>query len=172
MKRLPPLALLLAVAACGPRPIEQSDWERAHLAETWQEEETALPPYPSARDLVEFAVPGTGGFHFFVDGQTLRVGDDGVVRYALVARSTGGADNVSYEGVRCATHEYRIYAVGHPDGRWSGRPGPWQPVGAASGAARWRTVLERDYFCRGKQPIRDREEGLRLLRQGGWNPDS
>ena len=38
-----------------------------------------------------------------------------------------------------------------------------------SGAAPWRLVLQRDYFCRGRQPVPDREAGVRALRQGGWD---
>jgi hypothetical protein len=170
LKRLAPATLLLGLAACGPPAVEQSDWEQKHLAQAWAEEEVQPPSYPANADLAEFDVPGTPGFRFFIDRSSLAVGSDDVVRYVAVARSGEGAENVSFEGLRCATHEYRIYAVGHPEHRWSGRPGAWQPV--AAGAARWRAVLERDYFCRGKQPIRNREEGLRLLRQGGWNPDS
>lgn len=165
------LALLLALVACGPRPVEQSDWERAHL-KGWQEEAVAPPAYPSAKSLVELAVPEARGFRFFVDGQTLAVGDDGVVRYVLVARSPDGAQNITFEGLRCATREYRIYAVGHRDQGWSGRATAWQPVGAG-GAARWRTLLQRDYFCRNNQPIRDVAEGLRALRKGAaWYRDA
>jgi hypothetical protein len=160
--------MLMALAACGgPRPVEQSDWERAHLAETWQEDEAPPPAYPVPADLIEFAVVDAGAFRFFVDGSTLAVGEDGVVRYVLVARSPEGVDNVTFEGLRCATRESRIYAVGHADRTWAGRPGPWRPVAAVSAAAPWRLALQRDYFCRGKQPIPDREAGVRALRQGG-----
>jgi hypothetical protein len=163
------LIALLLLAACAPLPAEQSDWERAHAGPQWQEGEAAPPPYPAQARLVEFSVPESGGFRFFIDAGSLAVGDDGIVRYVLVARSPSGTDNVTFEGLRCATGEYRIYAVGHPDRTWSDRPGSWQSV---SPAGPWRLALRRDYFCRGKQPIRDREEGVRMLRQGGWNPDA
>ena len=116
MRRVAPVLFLIGLAACsGQRPVEQSDWERAHLAETWQEEETPPPAYPAPADLIEFKVVEAGGFRFFVDGSTLAVGKDGIVRYVLVARSPEGADNVTFEGLRCATRESRIYAVGHAD---------------------------------------------------------
>jgi hypothetical protein len=34
-----------------------------------------------------------------------------------------------------------------------------------------RRELRDNYFCRYGQPVRDRDEGLRMLRQGGWKPD-
>lgn len=142
------------------------------MAETWQEEKIALPPYPSPGGLVELSVPEAAGFRFYVDGKTLSVGNDDVVRYVLVARSAEGAENVSFEGLRCATREYRIYAVGHPDRKWSGHAGAWQPIRAGD-TSPWRTVLQRDYFCRGKQPVRDAAEGLRSLRKGTpWYRDA
>ena len=157
-------AALLLLAACAPLPEEQSDWERRHLAPAWQEHEASLPPYPVAASLVEFAVPEGGGFRFFIDTRSLAVGDDGVVRYVLFARSPSNVDNVSFEGLRCATGEYRIYATGRADGSWAAQPGDWLSV--ARGGA-WRQALQRDYLCRNGRPIRERDAALRSLRQGG-----
>jgi hypothetical protein len=161
------LVLAALLAGCAPGPGLESDWERAHRQEGWEEERVALPAYPRAADLVEFAVPDVGQFRFFIDAASLSLGEDGVVRYALVARSPGGAENASFEGLRCETGEYRVYAVGHAEDRsWARSKGNWQAI-LASGA-RWRSALQRQYFCR--QPVRDREEGLRRLREGGWRP--
>lgn len=155
------LVLLLALAGCSSAPL-QSDWERAHPEEGWREEQPAPPPYPRAGELLEFSVPEARSFRFFVDASTLSVDRDGVVRYVLVARAADGAQNVSYEGLRCATGEYRIYAIGRPDERsWSPAPGQWQPVASAP-----RAVLQHEYFCR--QTLRDRDEAVRRLRDGRW----
>lgn len=159
------LALPLFVgAACAPLPEEQSEWEREHLAPALQERQAALPAYPADTDLVEFAVPESAGFRFFIDAASLAVGDDGIVRYVLLARSPNGVDNVSFEGLRCATGEYRLYAVARSDRTWSARAGSWQRVSAASGGP-WRLVLRRDFFCPGDVAIGSREEGLRALRE-------
>ena len=109
---------------------------------------------------------GSGGFHFFVDGATLSVGKDGVVRYVLVARSPDGVHNVSYEGIRCATAEHRTYAFGRPDGSWSASRAGWRQLDAPS-AQRRHTTLYREYFCPQNEPIRDAAEGVRALEQGG-----
>ena len=166
MKRF--VALLL-LAACAAPPEEPSDWELKHLAAPWQEQKVTLPLYPANASLVEFSPTASGGFRFFIDSGSLAVGGDGVVRYVLVARSPDGVDNVSFEGLRCATGEYRIYAVGHRDRSWTERGGTWQSVSVASGQL--RRELRDNYFCRYGQPVRDRDEGLRMLRQGGWKPD-
>jgi hypothetical protein len=157
--RLWPL-LAAAVAACGAPPAEKSDWELRHEQRLPpREQPVTLPDYPARARLVEFSVT-PGGFRFFIDEASLAV-DDGIVRYALVARSPGGVDNVSYEGMRCSTGEVRIYALGR-DGAWSRSPGAWR-----ASVQRWHDTLYRDYFCPQKAPVANRREALDALRRGG-----
>ena len=78
----------------------------------WQEVETQLPPAPREETLIPFYVSPTAQGVFSVDGATISVGSDGVVRYVLVVVAHGGARNVSYEGLRCDTRERRLYAFG------------------------------------------------------------
>ena len=129
-----------------------------------------MPPYPARGHLIEFAVSGSDGFRFFIDGASLSAGNDGVVRYVLVARSPQGAENVSFEGIRCNSAEYRIYAVGRAgdrdEGSWSGRPGDWRPIAGAA-VSRWHTALQREYFCPQNEPIRTAAEGVQALQRGG-----
>jgi hypothetical protein len=129
------------------------------------DEPVELPPYPGKADLIEFEVGPRGDFRFFVDGATLNVSRDGIVRYVVVARSAAGAENVSYEALRCSTGEYRIHAVGSPGGSWGGRATPWRPVGMPP-VQHWRMALQREYFCPLTAPIRDAAEGIRALRGG------
>jgi len=164
--------LLLAVLVGGcSGPGLQSDWERAHLSETVQEEAVAPPRYPRAADLLAIDVPGSAGFRFFVDGASVAVGRDRVVRYALVARSAQGAQNVTYEGIRCDSREYRIYAVGHGDGTWGGSPTAWQTL-RGSAVAPARRALEHSYFCADALPVRDTGEALAALRSPRRSPDT
>ena len=159
------LATLLATA-CGGAPV-RSDWERqneSRLEKEARDPVPAPPAFPRRENLVEIAVRGATDFRFYVDGATLGVGD-GVVRYVLVARSPEGVENVSFEAIRCATAEYRVYALGRADGTWGGRAGEWRPV--AERPQPWHTALQRDYFCPQRRPILSAEEGLLALRQGG-----
>ena len=140
---------------------EQSDWERRNLKPEDSEEKAVAPPaYPRKDTLIEFSV-GASDFRFFIDGATLGVGSDRIVRYVLVARSPGGAENVSFEAMRCAAGEYRSYAFGRPDGTWSPAAGQWRAM------QRWHRTLQHEYFCPQTQPIRDAAEGVRALEQGG-----
>ncbi len=155
------LFLCAALAGCSSAPL-QSDWERAHLSETAQEDAASPPRYPRAADLVPVDVPGPSGLRFFVDPTSLSVGRDHVVRYVLVGRSAGGIENVTFEGLRCAPREFRIYARGRSDRTWGGSPGPWQTTRSAD-VSPARRALAEDYFCADGFPVRDAGEALAAL---------
>ena len=155
------LALAVGVlAACSTSPPEEkSDWERKHekQLQALPEPPLSLPRYAPRGELLEFSPGPGGGFRYFIDASSLSVAE-GIVRYVLVARSAEGVENVSYEGMRCASGEVRIYAVGRAGG-WSGTPGAWR------GPLPWHRPLYREYFCPLKTPIRNREEGIAALRR-------
>ena len=142
-----------------------SDWERENLArQPAPDEKVVPPPFPSRARLIEFPVAEAAGVRFFIDGSTLTVDKNGVVRYVLVAQPAGGSPNVTYEALRCAAAEHRVYAVGQADGTWALSRTTWQPL---RNARRWQIALYREYFCPQKAPIRDADEGVRALQAGG-----
>jgi hypothetical protein len=155
------LLLLAALAGCSSAPL-QSDWERAHLAETVAEETVPPPRFPRPADLVALDVPAPSGVRFFVDPATVSVGRDRVVRYVLVGRSASGIDNVTFEGLRCAPREFRVYALGRADRSWGGSAGPWQTTRSAE-VSPARRALAQDYFCADGFPVRDAGEAVAAL---------
>ena len=143
-----------------------SDWERRQQGREQPEAAVTLPAFPRPSALLPFFVSAASDFRFFVDGASLSVGGDGVVRYTLVARSPQGAETVVYEGMRCATREVRGYAAGRADGSWSRRDTPWRAIGDPS-VQRWHRALATEYLCPGKVSIQDAAEGVDALRRGG-----
>ena len=159
--------LVLALAGCGTAG-DKSDWERKHeaqLSTPAAAASLALPAYPRERDLIEFFVAATSDFRFFIDPPSISVTEGSEVRYTLVARSSAGAQNVTYEGMRCNSGEVRLYAVGR-DGGWGGRQGEWRPIEPRS-VQRWHNALYREYFCPQREPIASAQEGVQALRSGG-----
>jgi hypothetical protein len=116
----------------------------------WEEMAVQLPGPPRDADLLPFSVSATATQRFAIDSRALTVGADGVVRYTMVAISPSGARNITYEGIRCAAFEKKLYAFGHVDGAWSrSRRDKWEPI-VRNAANRQQATLAQDYFCDGK----------------------
>ena len=130
----------------------------------WMEGELSLPPAVEESRLRPFFVSSASPNSFFIDEGSVSVGVDEVVRYTLVVRTPGGAENVTFEGLRCATGERRIYASARRNGEWTPlKNSAWQPI-SDNAYNRPRAALAYDYFCDGAAGPRDREHALSLLR--------
>lgn len=167
MRRAGVLVLVAALAGCGGTATTmRSDWENQNAAQLAKEEEAAvqpaLPAFPVSGDLVEFRVDGFSGYRLYVDARTLSVGD-AIVRYALVARSTSGAENVAYEAINCRSAETRLLAIGRAGGTWSPQETSWRSIGQRP----VQRSLMREYFCPQNIAIANAEEGAAALRRGG-----
>src|SRR5450830_1616368 len=84
----------------------------------WQEAAVQLPASPQDADLMPFYVGPTATQQFFVDAKSISITGDNVVRYTLISKSASGAVNVSYEGTRCETAQFKQFAYGGKDGVW------------------------------------------------------
>ncbi len=144
----------------------KSDWEIKMETRDWQEAEIKLPAYPKPADLIEFEASAASTFRFFVDSQSITAGRDGAVRYTMMARSSSGAENVSFNGLRCKTNAHRVYATGRSDKTWTPVPNSdWNELQQKT-VTRQHIALMRDFFCPSGSPILTREEGIEALRQG------
>jgi hypothetical protein len=158
-------ALCCAVTAASAQV--KSDWELKNEERLKQADEQLVPPPQLDRARlveVKFALVADTEFRYYVDPESVSVGADRIVRYALVGRSPSGAENVTYEGLRCPD-EYRVYAVGRPDGSWAGRPSEWRPIPRDPRVS--QGTLARQYFCPARRAIATTEEGRKALRAGG-----
>lgn len=132
----------------------------------WQETQTELPAFPQDANLFEIYVSPTATNKYLIDASTLMVGSDDVVRYALVVRTSGGAQNISYEGIHCEERRWKTYATGHRDGTWSqARISEWRPI-ENKPVNRHHAALSRDYFCPNGIHITTADEGRNALRLG------
>ncbi len=131
----------------------------------WEEEAIALPDYPKDEDLIPVEMAASSN-QFLVDGNSLNLGADGVMRYTMVIRSSSGALNVTYEGLRCETREKKLYALGRKDGTWgAARSSKWIAV-SESGSRTYQTALMNDFFCPQKASVKTTGEALSALRAG------
>lgn len=112
----------------------------------FKEDVLNLPAYPDDAALIEFRPRGYSKNRFYVDRNSVSLGADWVVRYTAVIKSPSGVANISYEGLRCKTSEYKVYAYGTRNGTWTNAREPkWQDVGSTT--ANFRYSLRVDYLC-------------------------
>ncbi|HET7651159.1 MAG TPA: CNP1-like family protein [Gammaproteobacteria bacterium] len=137
---------------------EGSDSEQQH------EEKVTLPPYPQRNDLIPFAAPSaTTDFHFYIDGKSISIGRNKIIRFALDIVSDSGASNVSYEGIGCDTKNVKFYAFGD-SGKWAPvRKPAWQRVHSYQ-KNRPEAALY-DIWCNYGMPPRNAQEALQKIRE-------
>lgn len=171
MKRASWLILLLwATAAQAGGYLEDkfqspiSDYDFDAEEKPWQEIQAKLPAMPKPEHLHEIEV--SGRHRYFVDLASLTASDDGVVRYTLLVRTAGGAENVDYEGMRCSSGEIKVYAFGHPDGTWSrNKYAGWARIEARRDDS-YQKELFFHYFCTVDGPA-DMKTIRRAIDHGG-----
>ncbi len=125
-----------------------------------------LPQFPRPENLIPFDSGRMRQFQFFIDGQSLAVDANGLIRYTVVIKSAT-ATNVSYELMSCRTRQRLTYAYGGLDGKWNvSKRDSWVDIGTqASGG--YRFVLYQNYFCPAGNSIKTAAEGLYALKHAG-----
>ncbi|MEF8731763.1 MAG: CNP1-like family protein [Candidatus Accumulibacter meliphilus] len=162
-----PLAALLPSPAWSARD-EGGDGDSAK--QSTEARKVQFPPFPQAENLIPFVVSATADSKSMIDGESLSVTPDRVVYYTLVIVSSAGARNVSYEAIRCATAERRVYGFGHSDGTWSkARGDQWLRIEEQT-VNRQHAALFGEYFCTLGTSLRDADDARRILRAGGNRP--
>jgi hypothetical protein len=100
--------------------LSSTAWSQFAEEPEWKESE--IPPAPTfdMAKLVGLDVSPNSALAYGVDPASISISkSDSVVRYVMVATSASGARNVMYEGIRCATGEFKTYARYSADGKWT-----------------------------------------------------
>jgi CNP1-like family len=151
------LAAWLAVAcfaAHAQLAADQPDWKEAAVP--------AAPEFDASR-LIAIDGPANSGLLFGVDPKTITIAPEGVVRYVVVATSRSGAVNAMYEGVRCATGEFRVYARHNPSSGWANTASvEWKSLYALA-PSRHTLAVARAGICKGNAPNSSVEQIVRDL---------
>ncbi|MEK6595582.1 MAG: CNP1-like family protein [Pseudomonadota bacterium] len=162
MKRTLALICVLFLMACA-KPAFKDEFESD---KPWVEQLTQLPAYPDVKNLMAFDAGSATSNQYFVDTTSIKIGEDGVIRFSLVIKSSEGALNISYEGIRCATKERKLYALGRNDKTWSQpRVSEWQKLDFVRQFYAQRE-LSKNIFCPHQQIVSSPEEAIQALKAG------
>lgn len=164
--RMPHLTLVIGALFFAASAHAQSRFEEDFddAQKPWQEVAIQLPAAPKLENLLPFYVGPAATQEFEIDLSSVKLGEDGVVRYVLVATSPSGVKNISFEGIRCATNERKLYAFGRPDGSWSrSRRDRWEQINSNT-PNRQHAALAYDYFCENLTIAGDAQDMVRRIR--------
>ena len=165
MKLYRPLIFLICAAlllACAKPPFK----DEFESDKPWVEQMTQLPAYPEEKNLMAFDAGAVTSNQYLVDTTSIKIGQDEVIRFTLVIKSPAGAMNVSYEGIRCATSERKLYALGRDDKTWTKpRISEWQKLDMVRQFYAQRE-LAKNIFCPHKQIVTNTEDAIQALKTG------
>ena len=82
---------LLQVAMPASAQWKDWDYDLDQEKKPWEELQAQLPPYPKNENLLKFDTGSNTSNSYFVDATSVSVGEDHVVRYTLVVKTSGGA---------------------------------------------------------------------------------
>lgn len=140
----------------GERGLDEDEEEAPKVK---KEMPFVLPEFPKEENLLPFEVSPTQTFEFFIDSNSLTVGEE-EIRYTMVSKSRAGAVNITYEGMKCSTFEIKRYAYGSKDGKWTvSKHGGWRSIQFYA-ANRPHASLAQDYFCEEKAIAGKKEDML------------
>jgi hypothetical protein len=155
------VSLLAAQTASANNNQIQENKNYAFDDTQWSEQDFTIPPYPAKPNWQEYFLSARRSNRLFIDLGSYSVGKDGVARYILRVQSPSGAENVSFEGIRCQGHQLRKYAFGDTvNHRW-----------IESLKSTWRTIDYddrehrelHDALCQDGAPAQTSEEAAKRL---------
>ncbi len=165
----PVYALVIAAAVClamSARAQQPGNIEDQRFDEEmpWLEVQAALPDFPREEDLIKLK-GNFGPREYWVDGNSLKVDPDGVVRFTMIINADD-VKNTIYEGVRCETKEHKVYSVGRNNGTWGRvQASKWQRI-SNRGFLGYHDMLYKDFFCPGNHIVASKDEALDALKRG------
>lgn len=147
---------------------DQDNGYNEALEVPWVEMETEVKKGPDKGSLTELEnLHLPPAMRLMVDLEHLSVDQrDHVSRLWIVIRSDRGAENGSYEGIRCATGEYKVYAYYNPKGSKPLRVVKlprWRAIRPNS----WRAELAQETLCSGTNPRDPNDVRIRPQHEAG-----
>ena len=139
--------LVFAAAADSRNPDDEKVTPRDD--DDWSEiKGISFPPVPKARNLIRVDSDSLDTrYEYFIDGSSILLGSDDVIRYTVVLQSDTGVRNVYFEGIRCETTEARTYA-------YATRQSGFKPIASSSwkkmrgvGPFAYRLLLANKFMC-------------------------
>lgn len=105
---------------------------------------------PKPENLRFFRPSAETELKFAVDSKSLSIGKDGVLRYVVVISNLSGTQQIKFEGIRCETFEYKVFATLQENNEWKqSANSDWKRI-PNQGYNQYQATLGRNGFCAGE----------------------
>lgn len=142
------------------------NWVSLSQAETARQEDGIDLPkeLPDPKNLKSFTTSVGSPLKFALDSKSISIGNDRVIRYIVVITNPSGTKQVKYEGIRCESFEYKVYAVLNEENQWRTFPNSeWKRI-PNLGYNQYQATLGRSGLCAGDSPNSNFKEIFENLR--------
>ena len=129
----------------------------------WKETESGYPAPPKTKSLLLVETPPTIRQKVYIDPLSLSRAADWVVRYTMVIESPSGARSTFYEGIRCATQEYKTYGYLSGNKFTATQVQQWRKI-PTFGIHIIREALREHYFCNENDRARKPKEIIKQIK--------
>ncbi|MDR0458631.1 MAG: CNP1-like family protein [Burkholderiaceae bacterium] len=151
--------------------LDNPDKDQSH----WVEDAPPAPPAYDLKRLIDVATPRGSSVKVGIDPKTITINPaSGVVRYVVVARGMS-AVNAMYEGIRCSTGQFRIYARQVKGQPWEkADDSAWRGMDEQTGPGvllRHPQQLAQGGLCDGPAITATPDKMAQLLRSSELRPD-
>lgn len=145
------MRLFMGAGVCVIAALTQA--QAQDLSSEREEARVSPPTRFATTQLIPVLIPGPSELTVGIDPAQLSIGPDKIVRYVLVARSTSGAEAVTFEGIDCKSASTRVLA------RWNGSTNTWRVLDGTEWkslyddrGSRYAKALARGGVCDGSTP--------------------
>jgi CNP1-like family len=155
--------LLLITAACmhptqAQLTMSDPDWKELDAPPPSKVDDSTL------KRLIPFEVSVNSEMRWGVDPVSIKITDDGLVRYVVVASSARGVTNAMYEAINCNKAEFKTYARAVSGQAWTAVGNPeWRSL-FGNLPSRHAVMLARQGACSGHSAAQSAAEMVNTLK--------
>ena len=132
----------------------------------WKERDARPPATFRTDKLVPVDMPRYVSVQVGIDPDSMTIGDDGIVRYVVVATSSSGNINAAFEGIWCRTGQVKVYAHAGNDKVWDDAIAPQWTALSGNQRSMHALALARQGVCEGRSAAAHSVPGIiRKLKQ-------
>lgn len=157
------LLLMLAINLFGFTSLALAEGWSLFEKKPFAEMDVVLPTkLPEPKNIKGLLITVGSPLFFGIDVTSIAVGDDNVVRYVMAIHNPSGTQQIKYEGIRCDSMEYKVFAYVNAEGKWISNNTDWKPI-PKGGYNQYQSVLAWNGFCVGNSPNRNNTDLMKDL---------